>query len=192
MNTINYIKKLLIIAIFAFGFIAPAQKNNDSVYTVIRQLISSSTKLTRTSRLDSAAAFHANYLITGKKICHYEDDRPLTRTPMKRAKKFGDMGQGIYEVCWAGTPKYENIPKTTREAIHYFKISDKHWDIMTRAMSQYDQVRFGYSRIETEGWSVCVIIFSTGIICTYQDLVDEQNRYRDSHIRKNQLKKLRK
>lgn len=134
----------------------------DSVYFVIRELVAPSTKITRTSKLDSAAAFHANYLIAGKKTGHYEEDQPLTKTPMRRAEKFGDEGLGIYEVCWAGTTKYSSQPKSVREAIHYFKISDKHWDIMTRAVSQFSEIRFGYSRIESKDWSVCVIIYSTG------------------------------
>ncbi len=168
---------------------AAAKTNNDSVYNIIRQLISPSTKLTRTSKLDSASAFHANYLIETKKVSHYEYDRPQTQTPMKRAQKFGDSGMGIYEVCWGGTPKYEKIPKTQREAIHYFKNSDKHWDIMTRAVSQFTEIRFGYCRIETEDWSVCVIIYSTGPIITYQDLLAEQTLYHDSCVRRKQLKK---
>jgi hypothetical protein len=81
---------------------------------------------------------------------------------MRRAEKFGDNGLGIYEVCWAGTPRYGNSPKTPREDIEYFRSSDKHWDIMTRAVSQFTEIRFGYSRIETKDWSVCVIIYSTG------------------------------
>jgi hypothetical protein len=81
---------------------------------------------------------------------------------MSRAEKFGDQGLGIYEVCWAGTPQYGNLPASTKAAIHYFKLSDAHWDIMTRAVSQFTEIRFGYSRIETKDWSVCVIIYSTG------------------------------
>lgn len=156
-------KKLLIIGIFAISHIVNAQIKVDSAYAVIRELVAGSTKVTRTPNLDSAAAFHATYLIAGKKTSHYEEEWPLTKTPMCRAKKFGDNGLGtIYEVCWAGTPKHNNSIKTTREAIEYFRASDKHWDIMTRAVSQFTEIRFGYSRIETKDWSVCVIIYSTG------------------------------
>lgn len=155
-------KKLIIIALFTFGQLANAQIANDSVYSVIRELISPSTKVTRTANLDSAAALHARYLIAGKKTGHYEEDCPQTKTPMRRAEKFGDNGLGIYEVCWAGTPKYGVLPKTTREAVYYFTVSQAHWDIMTKGVSQFTEVRFGYSRIETKDWSVCVIIYSTG------------------------------
>jgi hypothetical protein len=155
-------KKLIIIGILALSPLAKAQVKTDSVYTVIRELVAPNTKVTRTAKLDSAAAFHANYLIAGKKTGHYEEDRPSTRTPMSRAEKFGDQGLGIYEVCWAGTPQYGNLPASTKAAIHYFKLSDAHWDIMTRAVSQFTEIRFGYSRIETKDWSVCVIIYSTG------------------------------
>jgi hypothetical protein len=134
----------------------------DSVYLVIRELVAPSTRITRTSKLDSAAAFHANYLIAGKKTGHYEEDQPLTKTPMRRAEKFGDGGLGIYEVCWAGATKYNSQPNSVKGAIHYFKFSDKHWDIMTRGVSQFSEIRFGYSRIESKDWSVCVIIYSTG------------------------------
>ena len=155
-------KKLLIIGIFAISPLAKAQVKTDSVYTVIRELVAPSTKITRSANLDSAAAFHANYLISGKKTGHYEEECPLTKTPMRRAEKFGDEGLGIYEVCWAGTPKYGNLPASVRSAIYYFKLSDKHWDIMTKSVSQFTEIRFGYSRIETKDWSVCVIIYSTG------------------------------
>jgi len=155
-------KKLLIIGIFAISPLAKAQVKTDSVYTVIRELVAPTTKITRTAKLDSAAAFHANYLIAGKKTGHYEEEYPLTKTPMRRAEKFGDEGLGIYEVCWAGTPKYGGLPASSREAIYYFKISKAHWDIMTSAVSQFTEIRFGYSRIETKDWSVCVIIYSTG------------------------------
>ena len=33
---------------------------------------------------------------------------------------------------------------------------------MTRAVSQFTEIRFGYSLIETKEWSACVIIYSTG------------------------------
>ena len=155
-------KKLIIIGLFALSPLAKAQVKTDSVYTVIRELVAPNTKVTRTAKLDSAAILHANYLIAGKETGHYEEDRPLTRTPMKRAEKFGDQGLGIYEVCWAGDPAYGNLPASTKAAIHYFKLSAKHWDIMTRAVSQFTEIRFGYSRIETKDWSVCVIIYSTG------------------------------
>lgn len=155
-------KKLLIIAFIAISPFAKAQVKIDSVYSVIRGLVNPSTKVTRTAQLDSAAALHAKYLIAGKKTGHYEEEYPLTRTPMKRAEKFGDEGLGIYEVCWAGTPEYGNLPTSVKAAIYYFKSSEKHWDIMTRAVSQYNEIRFGYSRIETKDWSVCVIIYSTG------------------------------
>ncbi len=141
---------------------AKAQVKTDSVYTVIRELVAPTTKITRTAKLNSAAEFHAKYLIAGKKIGHYEEECPLTKTPMRRAEKFGDQGLGIYEVCWAGDPIYPAIPTSTKAAIYYFKTSDKHWDIMTRAVSQYTEIRFGYSRIETKDWSVCVIIYSAG------------------------------
>jgi hypothetical protein len=155
-------KKLIIIGIFALSPLAKAQVKTDSVYTVIRELVAPTTNVTRTAKLDSAAAFHANYLIAGKKTGHYEEDRPSTKTPMRRAEKFGDQGLGIYEVCWAGTPRYGNLPASTKDAIYYFKLSDAHWDIMTQAVSQFTEIRFGYSRIETKDWSVCVIIYSTG------------------------------
>lgn len=155
-------KKLIIIGIFALSPLAKAQVKTDSVYTVIRELVSPNTKVTRTSKLDSAAVLHAKYLIASKKTGHYEEDRPQTRTPMKRSEMFGDRGLGIYEVCWAGDPNYSSIPASTKSAIYYFKLSDKHWDIMTRGVSQFTEVRFGYSRIETKDWSVCVIIYSTG------------------------------
>lgn len=155
-------KKLIIIGLIIVSPLARAQTQIDSVYTLVRGLIASSTKVTRTSKLDSAAALHANYLIAGKKTGHYEEDRPQTKTPMKRAERFGDAGLGIYEVCWAGDPNYTGIPASTKSAIYYFKLSDKHWDIMTRGVSQFTEVRFGYSRIETKDWSVCVIIYSTG------------------------------
>ncbi len=141
---------------------AKAQVKTDSVYTVIRELVAPTTKITRTAKLNSAAAFHANYLIAGKKIGHYEEECPLTKTPMRRAEKFGDKGLGIYEVCWAGAPNYGNLSASVRSAIYYFKTSDKHWYIMTNAVSQFTEIRFGYSRIETKDWSVCVIIYSTG------------------------------
>jgi hypothetical protein len=155
-------KQLIIIIFFAISPIVNAQIKVDSVYTVIRELVAPSTKVTRTPNLDSAAAFHARYLIADKKTGHYQEDCPLTKTPMRRAEKFGDNGLSIYEVCWAGTPKYGNSPKTPREGIEYFRTSDKHWDIMTRVVSQFTEIRFGYSRIETKDWSVCVIIYSTG------------------------------
>lgn len=155
-------KKLIIIGLIIVSPLAQAQTQIDSVYTLVRGLVAPSTKVTRTSKLDSAAALHANYLIAGKKTGHYEEDRPQTRTPMKRAERFGDAGLGIYEVCWAGDPNYTGIPASTKSAIYYFKLSDKHWDIMTRGVSQFTEVRFGYSRIETKDWSVCVIIYSTG------------------------------
>ena len=155
-------KKLIIIGLIIVSPLARAQTQIDSVYTLVRGLVAPSTKVTRTSKLDSAAALHANYLIAGKKTGHYEEDRPQTRTPMKRAERFGDAGLGIYEVCWAGDPNYTGIPASTKSAIYYFKLSDKHWDIMTRGVSQFTEVRFGYSRIETKDWSVCVIIYSTG------------------------------
>lgn len=155
-------KKLIILIFIVTSSIANAQIQRDSVYTVVRGLISPTTKVTRTSALDSAAALHAQYLVLNKKSGHYEEDRPQTKTPMRRAEKFGDDGLGIYEVCWAGTPAYENLPNTTSEAIYYFKLSQSHWDIMTRGVSQFTEVRFGYSRIETKDWSVCVIIYSTG------------------------------
>jgi hypothetical protein len=154
-------KKLLIIGIFAVSPLAKAQVKTDSVYTVIRELVAPTTKVIRTAALDSAATFHARYLIAGKTVGHYQDGLPLTKTPMLRAQTFGDDGLRIYEVCWAGTPKYGTLPKTHREAIEYFKTSDKHWDIMTRAVSQFTEIRFGYSRIETSDWSVCVIVYST-------------------------------
>ena len=155
-------KKLLIIGIFAISSLAKAQVKTDSVYTIIRGLVNPATSVTRTANLDSAAALHANYLITNHKTGHYEEDRPLTKTPMKRAERFNDQGLGIYEVCWAGDPTYPGIPASTKAAIHYFKLSDKHWDIMTNSVSQFTEIRFGYSRIETKDWSVCVIIYSTG------------------------------
>ena len=154
---------LILICINVSSFAhAKAQVKTDSVYTVIRELVAPTTKITRTAKLNSAAAFHANYLIAGKKIGHYEDDCPLTRTPMNRAKKFGDKGLGMGEVCWAGDPIYPGTPSSTKAAIYYFKTSDKHWDIMTNFVSQFTEIRFGYSRIETKDWSVCVIIYSVG------------------------------
>ena len=159
---IRYMKNLLIIGIFAISSLANAQVKTDSVYTLIRELVAPTTKITRTAKLNSAAKFHAKYLIAGKKIVHVEEECPLTRTPMNRAKKFGDKGLGIGEVCWAGDPIYPGTPSSTKAAIYYFKTSDKHWDIMTRAVSQYTEIRFGYSRIETKDWSVCVIIYSVG------------------------------
>lgn len=155
-------KNLIIIAAFIISPIINAQVKVDPAYAVIKELVSPSTKVTRTVSLDSAAAFHARYLIAGKTIGHYQEGQPLTKTPMKRAERFGDMGLGIYEVCWAGDPTYPGIPTSTKAAIYYFKRSDKHWDIMTRAVSQFTEIRFGYSRIETKDWSVCVIIYSTG------------------------------
>ena len=142
---------------------AKAQVKTDSVYTVIRELVAPTTKITRTAKLNSAAEFHAKYLIAGKKIGHYEEDCPSTKTPMNRAKKFGDKGLGIGEVCWAGDPIYPGTPSSTKAAIYYFKTSDKHWDIMTNFVSQFTEIRFGYSRIETKDWSVCVIIYSAGL-----------------------------
>jgi hypothetical protein len=155
-------KKLIIIGLFAISPFANAQVKTDSVYTIIRGLVKPSTKVTRTANLDSAATLHAKYLIAKHGTGHYEEDRPLTKTPMKRAEKFGDRGLGIYEVCWAGDPAYPGIPASTKAAIYYFKSSEKHWDIMTQAVSQFTEIRFGYSRIETKDWSVCVIIYSTG------------------------------
>jgi uncharacterized protein YkwD len=141
---------------------AKAQVKTDSVYTVIRELVAPTTKITRTAKLNSAAEFHAKYLIAGKKIGHYEEDCPSTKTPMNRAEKFGDKGLVMGEVCWAGDPIYPGIPSSTKAAIYYFKTSDKHWDIMTNFVSQFTEIRFGYSRIETKDWSVCVIIYSAG------------------------------
>jgi len=155
-------KNLLIIIIFAISSLAKAQVKTDSVYTVIRELVAPTTKITRTAKLNSAAEFHAKYLIAGKKIGHYEEDCPSTKTPMNRAEKFGDKGLVMGEVCWAGDPIYPGIPSSTKAAIYYFKTSDKHWDIMTNFVSQFTEIRFGYSRIETKDWSVCVIIYSAG------------------------------
>ena len=158
---IRYMKNLLIIGIFAISSLANAQVKTDSVYTLIRELVAPTTKITRTAKLNSAAEFHAKYLIAGKKIGHYEEDS-LTRKPINRAKKFGDKGLVIGEVCWAGDPIYPGTPSSTKAAIYYFKTSDKHWDIMTNFVSQFTEIRFGYSRIETKDWSVCVIIYSAG------------------------------
>lgn len=135
---------------------------NDSVYTIIRSLVKPSTRVIRTAKLDSAAALHAKYLIAKHGTGHYEEDRPLTKTPMKRAEKYGDNGLGIYEVCWAGNPNYFRSSISTKAAIDYFKRSEKHWDIMTRGVSQFTEIRFGYSLIETKEWCACVIIYSTG------------------------------
>lgn len=155
----KFIKNIIFLIIIALSQSTFSNVKNDSVYTIIRGLVKSTTKVIRTAKLDSAA-FHAKYLIAGKKTGHYEEEYPLTRTPMKRAEKFGDEGLGIYEVCWAGTPGY--LPSSVKADIYYFKTSDKHWYIMTSAVSEFTEIRFGYSRIETKDWSVCVIIYSTG------------------------------
>ncbi len=158
----KFMKNIIFLIIIALSQSTFSNVINDSVYTIIRGLVKPNTKVTRTAQLDSAATLHAKYLIAGKNTGHYEEEYPLTRTPMKRAEKFGDEGLGIYEVCWAGTPEYGNLPSSVKAAIYHFKISEKHWDIMTRVVSQYTEIRFGYSRIETKDWSVCVIIYSTG------------------------------
>lgn len=157
-------KKLLILGLILISPLAYAQtrSNADSVYVVIKSLISPSTTISRTSALDSAAELHAKYLIAGKKSGHYQEDKPQTLSPMRRAEKFGDAGLTVYEVCWAGTPKYGTLPTSDRGAIYYFEISESHWNIMTSAVSQFKEVRFGYSRLETLDWSVCVIIYSVG------------------------------
>ena len=155
-------KNIIFLIIITLSQSTFAIEKNDSVYTIIKSLVKPTTKVTRTAKLDSAAALHANYLIAKHGTGHYEEDRPLTKTPMKRAEKYGDHGLGIYEVCWAGDSNYFGIPFSTKAAIYYFKNSEKHWDIMTRAVSQFTEIRFGYSLIETKEWSACVIIYSTG------------------------------
>jgi hypothetical protein len=153
---------LLIVFYMSFSHIALSQVQKDSVFFIIRNLINSKVHVTRTQNLDAAAKFHAEYLVLHKASGHLQVDSPNTKTPMRRAEKFGDYGLGVYEVCWSGTMKYKNLPNTPKDAIMYFKISDKHWDIMTRAMSERDTVRFGYSLTMDKDWAACVIIYSTG------------------------------
>ena len=158
----KFIKNIIFLIIIALSQSTFSNVKNDSVYTIIRDLVKPTTKVIRTVKLDSAAAFHSKYLVAKHGTGHDEEDRPLTKTPMKRAEKFGDNGLGIYEVCWAGNPNYFRSSVSTKAAIDYFKRSEKHWDIMTRGVSQFSEIRFGYSLIETKEWSACVIIYSTG------------------------------
>ena len=154
--------QLVILFICSISTIANSQNVDNAVFKEIRNLINPKVHVKRTPNLDAAAKFHAEYLILHATTGHLQIDSPNTKTPMRRAEKFGDFGMGVYEVCWAGTNKYNNLPKTAKEAIEYFKISEKHWDIMTRSMSERDSVRFGYSLINNNKWCACVIIYSTG------------------------------
>jgi len=154
-------KRLIILGALLISISANAQVAKDSVYLLIRSLISPATNVVRTANLDSAAAFHARYLISNKTSGHLEPDSPTTYTPMRRAEKFGDWGMGVYEVCWTGMPGY-NMPTSIKGSIDLFKISEKHWYIMTTAMSNRTDVRFGYSFIQGKDWVACVIIYSCG------------------------------
>ena len=159
--------------ILSIPTIVNSQDGYDDVFKEIRSLINPKVHVKRTRNLDAAAKFHAEYLILHAAIGHLQIDSPNTKTPMRRAEKFGDFGMGVYEVCWAGTNKYNNLPKTAKEAIEYFKISEKHWDIMTRAMSERDSVRFGYSLVNNNNWCACVIIYSTG-----PQVIDNSNEFK--------------
>jgi len=154
-------KRLIILGALLISISANAQVAKDSVYLLIRSLISPATNVVRTANLDSAAAFHARYLISNKTSGHLEPDSPTTYTPMRRAEKFGDWGIGVYEVCWTGNPDY-NLPTSIKGSIDLFKISEKHWYIMTEGVSDQSKVRFGYSFIQGKDWVACVIIYSVG------------------------------
>lgn len=154
-------KRLIILGAILITISARAQ---DSVSILIKRLVDPRVLITRTSELDSAAAFHANYLVANRAAGHIEE-APNPKTPMRRAEKFGDWGQAVYEVCWVSEkihPKFYAHPTSTEKKIEFFKESQAHWNTMTIEMSQHKEVRFGYSFIEGLDWVACVIIYSVG------------------------------
>ena len=154
-------RQLFLISILILNYYVNAQYYKDSVFHLIKSLVNSNTSVVRTKNLDSAAALHANYLIANKTSGHFEPEYKSTNRPMQRAEKFGDWGMGIYEVCWSGIPS-NLTPNTIEGSINLFKNSEKHWYIMTKAVSNHTMIRFGYSFIQTQDWVACVIIYSTG------------------------------
>lgn len=154
-------KRILVFMFLILNYCVLAQHPKDSVFYLLKALINPTVIVNRTPNLDSAAAYHAKYLISKSTSGHFEPEFPATYSPMKRAEKFGDWGMGVYEVCWSGMPGNQ-IPNSVMGSIQLFKTSEKHWHIMTEAMSNRTVVRFGYSFIRSPNWVACVIIYSTG------------------------------
>lgn len=152
--------KAVIFVIFALiSSATAAQPKVDSVTFYLRELIPNKL-VTRTSALDEAAEIHAKYLIANKKACHLQLENPNHYSARNRAEAAGDTGGygGYSEVLWAGEPY---LSESVKESIYYFKGSPMHWSIITKSTQVSANVKFGYCRITTPEWDVCVIVFGS-------------------------------
>lgn len=129
----------------------------DSVTYYMQQLMPN-RKVVRFAPLNKAAMIHAKYMIAHKKTCHLQDENPNHHSVRERTASAGDKSDfGYREVVWGGEPY---LGSSIKESIYYFQGSTNHWEILTDQAGPQLNIKFGYARITTSRYDVCVIVLT--------------------------------
>lgn len=140
-----------------FNFISCVYGQIDSVAYYMQELLPN-RKVIRYPALDRAAKLHAEYMVTKKKTCHLQVENPNYYSVRDRANAVGDKSDfGYSEVVWGGKPF---LDKSIKESIYYFQGSSAHWNIIIQKSHPILNVKFGYARLTTSDYDVCVIVLT--------------------------------